>query len=193
MKNCIPLSCQNAIGNARGSKNEIERNENFSFHRDETSYSECPYAYSTNPQKYDDSKLKNIKGESDNEFIRSRSYTSSTSTESSLISRTSEQRSGNHRVCFIICIQIFILVVFVSLINVLFVMLFDLKHKLESETSERRKESNKLCMPCNELYLGPLGEDNENLNLLSREIDDGVEICCAKGWNQTSILIDVVS
>jgi hypothetical protein len=66
VKNCIPLSCQNAIGNARGSKNEIEGNENFSFHRNETSYSECPYAYSTNPQKYDDSKLKNIKGESDN-------------------------------------------------------------------------------------------------------------------------------
>jgi hypothetical protein len=192
VKTCIPL-CQNAIGNARGSKNEIEGNEHFSFQRDETSYSECSYAYSTNPQKYDDSKLKNIKGESDNESIRSRSYTSSTSTESSLISRTSERRSGNHRVCFIICIQIFTLVVFVSLISVLFVMLFDLKHKLESETSERRKESNKLCMPCNELYLGPLEEDNENLNLLSREIDDGVEVCCAKGWNQTSILIDVVS
>ena len=191
VKNCIPLSCQNAIGNARGSKNEIEGNENFSFHIDETSYSECPYAYSTNPQKYDDSKLKNIKGESDNEFIRSRSYTSSTSTESSLLSRTSEQRSGNHRVCFIICIQIFTFLVFVSLINVLFVMLFDLQYKLESETSERRKESNKLCMPCNELYLGPLEEDNENLNLLSREIDDGVEVCCAKGWNQTSILIEV--
>jgi hypothetical protein len=51
-------------------------------------------------------------------------------------------------------------------------MLFDLQYKLESETSERRKESNKLCMPCNELYLGPLEEDNENLNLLSREIDE---------------------
>ena len=47
-------------------------------------------------------------------------------------------------------------------------------------------------MPCNELSLGPLEEENENLNLLSREIDDGVEICCAKGWNQTSILIDVL-
>jgi hypothetical protein len=94
VKTCIPL-CQNAIGNARGSNNEIEGNEHFSFQRDETSYSECPYAYSKNPQKYDDSKLKNIKGESDNESIRSRSYTSSTSTESSLISRTSERRSGN--------------------------------------------------------------------------------------------------
>ena len=72
-------------------------------------------------------------------------------------------------------------------------MLFDLQYKLESETSERRKESNKLCMPCNELYLGPLEEEYENLNRLSREIDDGVEVCCAKGWNQTSILIDVVS
>lgn len=89
--------------------------------------------------------------------------------------------------------QIFTLVVFVSLIIMLFVMLFDLKHKMESETSGRRKESNKVCMPCNELSLGPLEEDNENLNLLSREVDDGVEVCCAKGWNQTSILIDVVS
>lgn len=187
------MSYQDAIGNTGGNKHEIEGNENLSFHKDETSYSECPYAYYKNPEKYDEPSLTSINGEIDKEIIRSRRYTDSTSTESSLISRTSEQGSRNHRVCVIICIQLFTFVAFVALIIVLFLMLFDLKHKLESETSERRKESNKFCMPCNELSLGPLEEDNENLNLLSREIDDGVEVCCAKGWNQTSILIDVVS
>ncbi|CAC5420618.1 unnamed protein product [Mytilus coruscus] len=71
-------------------------------------------------------------------------------------------------------------------------MLNKLQGNLEEEKAERKDKSNTLCLPCNDLILGPLEHDNENIKLLNRKQEDGIQVCCAKGFNQTSILMDLL-
>lgn len=127
-------------------------------------------------------------------LINQKSHLSSTSSESSLLSRASgETCDGSRFRIHLICLHIIVTVILCVCITVLFVILLMVQKDLNNEKLERLQKLNTFCLPCNDLLLGPLEEDNENLNLLSRQIQDEIEICCAKGWNQTSIIMDLVS
>jgi len=140
------------------------------------------------------SQMPNISEIPQNDTLKNqRGHLSSTSSGSSLLSRASETCDGSRFRIHLICLQIIFTVIFFVCITVLFVILLMVRKDLNNEKLERLQESNTLCLPCNDLLLGPLEEDNKNLNLLSRQIQDGIEICCAKGWNQTSIIMDLVS
>ena len=118
----------------------------------------------------------------------------STTSSSRLLSRSKQETCQNKRcIITIICVNATIVVVAFSLIIVQFVMLTKLQEELNDEKAERKDKSNTLCLPCNDLILGPLEHDNENIKLLNRKKEDGILVCCAKGSNQTSILMDLVT
>ncbi|XP_063430431.1 uncharacterized protein LOC134712628 isoform X1 [Mytilus trossulus] len=117
----------------------------------------------------------------------------STTSSSSLLLRSTRETCQNKRcIIAIICVNATIIVIAFSLIIVQFVMLTKLQDELEAEKTERKDKSNTLCLPCNDLILGPLEHDNENIKLLDSKEEDGIQVCCAKGSNQTSILMDLL-
>ena len=118
----------------------------------------------------------------------------STTSSSSLLSGSKQDKCQNKRcIIAIICVNVTIVVIAFSLIIIQFVMLTKLQDELEAEKTERKDKSNTLCLPCNDLILGPLEHDNENIKLLDSKEEDGIQVCCAKGSNQTSILMDLVT
>lgn len=95
-----------------------------------------------------------------------------------------------HGLIWIIVIGIIIL--FASLIVAMFTSLNHLRHDLYNVKLERRNRENTMCVPCYDLILGPLEKDNAKLHLLKRTMENDIEICCAKGSNQTSILVSLM-
>lgn len=162
-----------------------------------------PYSVATNPMisnrlEHSEnsiySQMPNISEIPHNDTLgNKRRHLSSASSGSSLLSRASETCDESRFRIYLICLQIIFTVILFVFITVLFVKLLMVRTDLNNEKLERLQNSNTFCLPCNDLLLGPLEEDNGNLNLLSRQIEDGIEICCAKGWNQTSIIMDLVS
>lgn len=51
----------------------------------------------------------------------------------------------------------------------------------------------KMCLPCEELSLGPFDEDTPGLNDLYKMEEKGKRVCCAKDTAQLSILLNLVS
>ncbi|VDI28511.1 tumor necrosis factor ligand superfamily member 10 [Mytilus galloprovincialis] len=74
----------------------------------------------------------------------------------------------------------------------MFTSLDNLRQDLYNEKLERGNRENTICVACYDLILGPLNEDNVKLHLLKRNTENGTEFCCAKGWNQTSILVSLL-
>lgn len=54
-------------------------------------------------------------------------------------------------------------------------------------------ERGKLCLPCNELRLGPSPEEENMLNKFTREEHDNVEKCCVETPSQLLELLELVS
>lgn len=68
-----------------------------------------------------------------------------------------------------------------------------LRNELIFEKEQMQQNSNKFCLPCNDLRLGPLEEDNVDLKLLIRKEENKKDLCCAKGEKQNSIIMKLVS
>ena len=88
------------------------------------------------------------------------------------------------------------------LIGFLFYTVVQLQSRCESletklnykiEAAPMKQEEPKLCLPCEELSLGPFDEDTPGLKELFRKEENGKTVCCAQSTAQHSILLNLVS
>lgn len=192
-----PTSYFNAIQNTSDDVCNGSGNENPVFHRPQpdacsayaVSITQQPNSNEANTECNKYHEIRQCTKSENGDMHRNGSTTSS----SSLLSGSTQDKFQDKRcITAIVCVNITIFAVAFSLIIVQFAMLNKLQGNLEEEKAERKDKSNTLCLPCNDLILGPLEHDNENIKLLNRKQEDGIQVCCAKGFNQTSILMDLL-
>ncbi|XP_022338095.2 tumor necrosis factor ligand superfamily member 10-like isoform X2 [Crassostrea virginica] len=74
----------------------------------------------------------------------------------------------------------------------LFLLISDLRNKLDDEIQRQNKISGKVCVPCADLKFGPFPEDNEHMSKLTKKTVNGVEVCCGNSPNQTATILSLV-
>lgn len=74
----------------------------------------------------------------------------------------------------------------------LFLLISDLRNKLDDEIQRQNKISGKVCVPCADLKFGPFPEDNEHMSKLMKKTVNGVEVCCGNSPNQTATILSLV-
>lgn len=103
-----------------------------------------------------------------------------------------------------ICVFIILFVIIITgVIGYLFYTVFNLQTKCQTleqrlsnaQTSQALKQDDpRLCLPCEDLSLGPFDEDTPGLKELLRHKDnEGGEVCCARTTAQVSVLLNLVS
>lgn len=106
---------------------------------------------------------------------------------------STKEKKPNIFKMIIIIVSFLIYCIPIALSIASFIRVNSLKKELDKEKEHQRHTSNTFCLPCNDLRLGPLEEDNLDLKLLIHTTEKGETICCAKGETQNSILMNLVS
>lgn len=127
---------------------------------------------------------------SESSFKRPRSPDSTSSDKSYLSTGSYSSPSTLYRT-----VTLLLLVVCIALsaaVISLFLLISDLRNKLDDEIEGHGGVSGRLCVPCADLKFGPFPEDNEHLTKLSKKMVNGVEVCCGSSPNQTSAILGLV-
>lgn len=127
---------------------------------------------------------------SESSFKRPRSPDSTSSDKSYLSTGSYSSPSTLYRT-----VTLLLLVVCIALsaaVISLFLLISDLRNKLDDEIEGHGGVSGRLCVPCADLKFGPFPEDNEHLTKLSKKMVNGVEVCCGNSPNQTSAILGLV-
>lgn len=128
--------------------------------------------------------------ESESSFKRHRSPDSTSSDKSYLSTGSYSSPSTLYRT-----VTLLLLVVCIALsaaVISLFLLISDLRNKLDDEIEGHGGVSGRLCVPCADLKFGPFPEDNEHLTKLNKKTVNGVEVCCGNSPNQTSAILGLV-